>query len=59
MNRFDRLRRADEGAALPEYALVLAVLSIGLMAALAVFGTAGTSALANQAAGFAGLQTGP
>ena len=59
MKVFERLCRADDGAALPEYALVLAVLSLGLMAVLAVFGTTSNAALASQAARFAGLQTGP
>lgn len=54
-----RVLRDDAGVALPEYALVLSVLSLGLLVLLSAFGTASNTTLGHQADAFVTLQTGP
>jgi Flp pilus assembly pilin Flp len=49
----------DGGATLVEYALVLALFSTAMIAALASIGTSSTAALQHQSDGFVTLQTTP
>ena len=59
MNGFTRLLMDEQGAALSEYALVTALLALGMIGALNLLGTTVGQGLQNVASSLTAAQQGP